>query len=141
MNFLGGRLLLLTGRVSTIEQGRETIRQTFQNGSALEKFRQMMIGQGVSANIAEQLTSNDETIVRSILKLGDVSHKAISAQTGFIQSIDSFKLGTIIQRLGMIFNYQSRIIICLIFCHRWWSVEINRYDRLYHWDSFIETCG
>ena len=81
MNFLGGRLLL-TGRVSTIEQGRETIRQTFQNGSALEKFRQMIIGHGVPANIAKQLTSNDDTIVRSILKLGDVSHKAISSQTG-----------------------------------------------------------
>lgn len=140
MNFLGGRLLLLTGRVSTIEQGRETIRQTFQNGSALEKFRQMMIGQGVPANIAEQLTSKDETIVRSILKLGDVSHQAISSQTGFIQSIDSFKLGTIIQRLGMICSYRLRIFIRLIFSHRWWSVEINRYDRLYHWDSFIETC-
>lgn len=96
--------MLLTERVSTIEQGREVIRQTFQNGSALEKFRQMMIGQGVPANIAEQLTSKDETIVRSILKLGDISHQALSSQTGFVQAIDSFKLGTIVQRLGMNFS-------------------------------------
>lgn len=94
-------MLLLTGKVSSIEQGREMICQTFQNGSALEKFRQMMIGQGVASNIAEQLTSKDETIVRSILKLGEISHRATSSQTGFVQAIDSSKLGTIIQRLGM----------------------------------------
>ncbi len=98
---VGGRLLLLTNKVETIEQGREMIHETFQNGSALKKFREMIIGQGVSPSIAEQLISNDETTIRSILKLGDISHQAISSQTGYVQSIDSFKLGTIIQRLGM----------------------------------------
>jgi len=77
------------------------IRETFRNGSALKKFHDMIIGQGVSPTIAEQLISNDETIVRSILKLDDICHQAISLHTGFIQSIDSFKIGTIIQRLGM----------------------------------------
>ncbi len=77
------------------------IRETFQNGSALKKFRDMIIGQGVSPSIADQLISTDERAVRSILKLSDICHQAISSQTGFIQSIDSFKLGTIVQRLGM----------------------------------------
>jgi len=77
------------------------IRDTFKNGSALKKFHDMIIGQGVSETIAKQLINDDETIVRSILKLSDISHQAISLQTGFIQSIDSFKLGTIVQRLGM----------------------------------------
>ena len=69
--------------------------------SALKKFHDMIIGQGVSETIAEQLISKDETIVESILKLAHIHHQAISSQTGFIQSIDSFKLGTIVQRLGM----------------------------------------
>ncbi len=77
------------------------IRETFKNGLALQKFHDMIIGQGVSATIAQKLISKDETIVESILKLGDICHKAISSQTGFVQSIDSFKLGTIVQRLGM----------------------------------------
>jgi thymidine phosphorylase len=77
------------------------IRETFKNGSALKKFHDMIIGQGVSQTIAKQLISKDETIVESILKLSDICHQAISTQTGFIQSIDSSKLGTIIQRLGM----------------------------------------
>jgi thymidine phosphorylase len=77
------------------------IRETFQNGSALKKFHDMIIGQGVSQTIAEQLVSQDEIIVESILKLGTICHQAISSQAGFVQSIDSFKLGTIVQRLGM----------------------------------------
>ncbi|CAF1144828.1 unnamed protein product [Rotaria sordida] len=96
----GGRLLLLTDKVKTIEQGREMIRETFKNGSALQKFHDMIIGQGVSETIAKQLISDDESIIGSILKLGDVHYQGISSDTGFIQSIDSFKLGTIVQRLG-----------------------------------------
>ncbi|CAF0918204.1 unnamed protein product [Rotaria sp. Silwood1] len=96
----GGRLLLLTDKVKTIEQGREMIRETFKNGSALQKFHDMIIGQGVSKTVAKQLISNDENIIGSILKLGEIHYQAISSETGFIQSIDSFKLGTIVQRLG-----------------------------------------
>ncbi|CAF1062712.1 unnamed protein product [Adineta steineri] len=96
----GGRLLLLINKVETIEQGREMIRNTFKNGSALQKFHDMLIGQGVSRDIAKQLISNDETIVGSILKLSDICHQGISLQTGYIESIDAFKLGTIVQRLG-----------------------------------------
>ncbi len=101
-DFWGGRLLVLSNKVETIEQGREMIRETFQNGSALKKFHDMIIGQGVSQTIAEQLISEDETVVESILKLATIYHQAISSETGFVQSIDSFKLGTIIHRLGML---------------------------------------
>ena len=96
----GGRLLVLTNRVATIDEGRETIRNTFKDGSALQKFHDMMIAQGVSVEIAKQLVGSDESVVQSILKLDDTAHKAIALQTGFVQSIDALKLGTIIQRLG-----------------------------------------
>jgi thymidine phosphorylase len=78
------------------------IRETFKNGTALKKFHDMIIGQGVEKNIAEQLISDDEIKVNEILKLANVQHRAIALQNGFIQSIDSFKLGTIVQRLGML---------------------------------------
>ncbi|CAF0957081.1 unnamed protein product [Adineta ricciae] len=96
----GGRLLVLVNKAETIEQGRELIRETFKNGTALKKFHEMIIGQGVSKTIADQLVGDDETVVSSVLKLAHVQHQAIALQTGFIQSIDSFKLGTIVQRLG-----------------------------------------
>jgi thymidine phosphorylase len=97
---LGGRLLLLTNRVQTIEQGREMIRQSFENGTALKKFYEMIVGQGVSKTIAEQLISRNDEHVQAILKLADEQYRAVSLSNGFIQSIDSFKLGTIVQRLG-----------------------------------------
>lgn len=94
----GGRLLLLTNKVETIEQGREMLRQTFRNGSALKKFHEMIIAQGVSKTIADQLVESTET--NDILKLSNIQHRAIALESGFIESIDSFKLGTIVQRLG-----------------------------------------
>lgn len=95
---------MLTNRVTTIEQGREMIREAFRDGSALSKFHDMIIGQGVSPTIAKQLVSNDEAKVQSILKLGSVFHQANARESGFVQAIDSFKLGTIVQRLGL-FTY------------------------------------
>ena len=111
--FSGGRLLLLTNKVETIEQGREMIRKTFQDGSALKKFHGMVMGQGVSQEIADKLMSTDDTIVQSVLKLAD-SHQAISSQTGYVQSIDALKLGTIIQRLGM-FPYKISLDTFFLF--------------------------
>ncbi|CAF4894202.1 unnamed protein product, partial [Rotaria sp. Silwood2] len=58
----------------------------------------------------DQLITNDDTIVSSILKLAPVHHQALASQTGFIQSIDSFKLGTIIQRLGMFDIFMNKKI-------------------------------
>lgn len=77
------------------------IRETFKNGTALQKFHDMIIGQGVPKDIADKLVSNDETAVNSILKLSDIQYEARSSTKGFIQSIDAFKLGVIVQRLGM----------------------------------------
>jgi thymidine phosphorylase len=123
--FLGGRLLLLVNKVETIEQGREMIRETFKNGSALEKFHAMIIGQGVSKTIADQLINQDETMANSILKLANVQYQAIASQTGFIQSIDSFKLGTIVQRLGMFLPIKTKNNNN-VFSFRWWSIKVNR---------------
>ena len=97
---LGGRLLLLTNKVQSLEQGREMIRDSFKNGSALRKFKDMIVGQGVSPLVAEALVGTDETKVDSILKLADGQHRAVSSTGGFVQSIDSYILGTLVQRLG-----------------------------------------
>ena len=101
----------MVNKVETIEQGREMLRETFKNGSALEKFHEMIIGQGVSKTIADELIDQGD----EILKLANNQHQAIAKQTGFIQSIDSFKLGTIVQRLGkFIFTFQRFLVTSLI---------------------------
>jgi len=120
--FSGGRLLVLSNKAQTIDEGRELIRETFKNGTALQKFHDMMIGQGVAKAVADQLISRDENVVGSILKLSEISEQIVAPQAGFIQSIDSFKLGTVVQRLGRQFVF-SRFCLSLVFL-RWWTIEI-----------------
>ena len=97
----GGRLLLLTNKAKSMDEGREMIRDSFKNGSALRKFQEMIVGQGVSPSIAEALVgTDDEAKVNSILKLADEEYRAVSSASGYVQSIDSFILGTLVQRLG-----------------------------------------
>lgn len=100
------------------------IRRSFEDGSALRKFHAMIIAQGVSKSIADQLVSNDETVVNAILKLSDAQHQAVVSQTGFVQAIDSYKLGTIVQRLGRV-NLSFVCPIRVDLCFRRWSFEID----------------
>ncbi|CAF1184559.1 unnamed protein product [Didymodactylos carnosus] len=94
----GGQLLLLINKVETIEQGRELIRNVLKNGNALAKFRDMMIGHGVSQEIANELiTTKNES---SVLKLAEKHYVGRATHSGYVMSIDSFKLGTCVQQLG-----------------------------------------
>ena len=129
--------MLLTKNVSTIDEGREKIRQTFEDGSALKKFHQMIVGQGVSQAIADQLVSDDEEMVRSILKLSEHQHVAAASSQGFVQSIDSFKLGTIVQRLGKTKTPKRFFDLCRFFRRR--PIEIDRSNRFHRWSSSVET--
>ncbi|KAM9402709.1 thymidine phosphorylase-like isoform 1-T2 [Salvelinus alpinus] len=56
---LGGLLLWMIGRAGSLEEGKKVISKTLQNGEALEKFQNMMIGQGVTSQIAASLCSTN----------------------------------------------------------------------------------
>lgn len=45
-------------KVSTMKEGQEIILEKLSNGEALEKFRQMLIAQGVSEQVAHELCIN-----------------------------------------------------------------------------------
>ena len=51
----GGYLLQRTKKVNTMTEGADLILQTMKNGQALEKFYQMIIGQGVDKQLAYEL--------------------------------------------------------------------------------------
>ena len=55
---LGGRLVALTGR-GTAQEGAEMVARTLTDGSALEKFEQMLVAQGVSEGDARELCHGD----------------------------------------------------------------------------------
>ena len=55
---LGGRLVELTGRGSA-QHGAQLVARALADGSALAKFRQMLVCQGVSESDAHQLCHGD----------------------------------------------------------------------------------
>lgn len=59
----GGYLLKSTGNAKTIEEGAQVILEKLKNGEALEKFRQMIIHQGVSEKTANDLCNQKYDLV------------------------------------------------------------------------------
>lgn len=59
----GGYLLLQLNMVSSLEEGQCLIRQKLNNGEALQKFKHMLIGQGVAENIADELCKRNYDLV------------------------------------------------------------------------------
>ena len=49
----------MIGRAGSLDEGKKVISTTLQNGAALEKFQNMMIGQGVASQIAASLCSTN----------------------------------------------------------------------------------
>lgn len=46
---------MLIGRVTSVSEGYSIVKETLKNGSALKKFREMLIAQNVSPSTADQV--------------------------------------------------------------------------------------
>ena len=88
---LGAYMLKLGNAVRTVEQGRENIRQVLSDGSALEKFRQLVKLQGGDISVID----NPETFPR-----GNHRQEIAAADSGYVQSIDSEGIGIASMLLG-----------------------------------------
>ena len=72
----GGQLICDAKLSASSEEGEEKIARSLQDGSALEKFRQMLKSQGVASNVADILCSKDKdvfTILPKASKKDDVT--------------------------------------------------------------------
>lgn len=97
----GGYLLFRTKKASSMQQGCDMIMEKLKNGEALEKFRQMLIGQGVS-----ELVANELCVKRNYKLMSENGREAkflsdVTADTdGFVSSIDALELGLVASKLG-----------------------------------------
>lgn len=55
---VGGYLLWMSGRSSTLENGQNAISNVLTNGMAMQKFQAMLEAQGVAAHVAQNLCSD-----------------------------------------------------------------------------------
>uniref|UniRef100_A0A8C7LM12 Thymidine phosphorylase n=1 Tax=Oncorhynchus kisutch TaxID=8019 RepID=A0A8C7LM12_ONCKI len=96
---LGGLLLWMIGRAGSLEEGKKVISTTLQNGAALEKFQNMMIGQGVASQIAASLCSTNADYY-SILRLAHYQTELETQGHGTVLDIDGMVIAQVLHRLG-----------------------------------------
>ena len=88
---LGAHMLLLAGKVSTEEQGKQLLLQNIQNGKGLAKFEQLLKQQG-----------GDTSIINDYQKLPLSSHKVYfyAPSDGYVQAMDTAAIGRASQETG-----------------------------------------
>lgn len=88
---LGSNMLILSGKVNTIEEGRTLLMENIENGKALKKLKEFVKAQG-----------GDESYVDDISKFPKAKYiiEVKSEKDGYIDKIHAEKLGIIAMNLG-----------------------------------------
>ncbi|KAK6188929.1 hypothetical protein SNE40_005003 [Patella caerulea] len=93
---LGAKLLVSMGREATDDAGRARIRQTLQDGTALDKFRLMTIRQGVDEAVSKSLCDDHS----KVLPKAKMQTEIKSMKTGTVCSIDPMVCAEFAQSMG-----------------------------------------
>uniref|UniRef100_UPI0037E82941 thymidine phosphorylase-like n=1 Tax=Semicossyphus pulcher TaxID=241346 RepID=UPI0037E82941 len=96
---LGGVLLLMTGAVSDLSEGRKKISDVVIGGAALSKFQAMMEKQGVAKETARALCSA-HTDYYSILRKSKHQMELKTPADGVVVDVDGLVLAEVLHKLG-----------------------------------------
>jgi pyrimidine-nucleoside phosphorylase len=88
---LGAHMLLIAGQVKDIESGITACKKTIEDGSALEKLKELVQAQGGDINVLENI---------ELLPKASIVMNITSEVTGFISHIDSEEIGLVSLVLG-----------------------------------------
>lgn len=88
---LAGMMIFLGKKAPTPEDGMEKARQAIINGSALEKFRAFVEGQGGDGNIIEDY---------SLMPQSSISVELAAWQDGYVSKMDAMRIGLASQHTG-----------------------------------------
>ena len=89
-------LLVMTKLADTYESAREMIDGVISDGSALDKFQQMCIHQGVNPQIAQQLTEQPTSILPQSARITEIT----ALSSGYLSNINAMKLAEIARNHG-----------------------------------------
>ncbi|XP_043229539.1 thymidine phosphorylase-like [Amphibalanus amphitrite] len=93
---LGGQLVQLAGRGSA-QHGAQLVARALADGSALDKFRQMLVCQGVSEPDAHQLCHGDEW---TVLPRAPAIEDVCATDAGFVHAVDAMAVARVCAALG-----------------------------------------
>uniref|UniRef100_A0A0A9XVM4 Thymidine phosphorylase n=1 Tax=Lygus hesperus TaxID=30085 RepID=A0A0A9XVM4_LYGHE len=94
---LGGKLMSMSGKAKNDEEGQRMIREVIENGKALEKFREMMVQQGVDPVVAKTLCYDD---YRSILPVASKTTDILATKSGWVTGMNSLTIAKVLRDLG-----------------------------------------
>ena len=89
-------LMVRTGIASSHDQAENLIAEVIANGSALEKFKQMCIQQGVKEVIAQALIDNPYSVLSKSEHITEIT----VTEAGYVSEIDSMVLADIARKHG-----------------------------------------
>ncbi|KAK2892934.1 hypothetical protein QQF64_035158 [Cirrhinus molitorella] len=96
---LGGYLLWMCGHSYTLEAGKTEIALKLENGEALKKFEAMMVAQGVSADVAHSLCSNEADYFKHMKRAAHQTELEV-LDDGAVLDIDGLALAKVLHKLG-----------------------------------------
>lgn len=88
---LAGGMIYLAGLSKTLKEGIKKAQASIDDGSALEKFRDLIKNQGGDVRVIDDY---------SLLPQTDLTYEVVSTKAGFVSQMDCKQLGTHCVRLG-----------------------------------------
>ncbi len=88
---LGAQMLLAAGAAQTAEEGEARLAMALRSGMGLEKLREMIVAQHGDPRVCD-----DVTLLPGAAVVADVPAQA----SGYVQRMDTMRLGNLAQRLG-----------------------------------------
>jgi pyrimidine-nucleoside phosphorylase len=88
---LGSQMLIIGGKVETLEEARKILWEKLEDGSALEKFKQMLERQGGDIKVIDDY---------SILKQPTNRLDIVAEKVGWVTALDAMKVGRASNLLG-----------------------------------------
>ncbi|MEA3506984.1 MAG: thymidine phosphorylase [Elusimicrobiota bacterium] len=89
---LAGMMLKLSGKLNDLQEAKSAARDNLKNGKALKKFGDMVAAQGGERKVCSQPDK--------VLKQPEYSHEVKSASGGYINAMDTRKIGLTALSLG-----------------------------------------
>uniref|UniRef100_A0A8C2PRG3 Thymidine phosphorylase n=2 Tax=Cyprinus carpio TaxID=7962 RepID=A0A8C2PRG3_CYPCA len=96
---LGGYLLWMCGHSGTLDSGKTEIAVKLENGEALKKFEAMLVAQGVSADVAHSLCSNETDYSKHMKRAAHQTELEV-LDDGAVLDIDGLALAEVLHKLG-----------------------------------------
>ncbi|XP_029018781.1 thymidine phosphorylase [Betta splendens] len=96
---LGAALLLMTGLVPELSEGRRRVSEAVTSGAALTRFRAMMEAQGVAAETAQTLCSPHADYHR-VLRKSIYQTELKTPGDGLVLDVDGLALAQVLHKLG-----------------------------------------